>query len=133
MYIYKNNPINSYCLKKSCNISCRNRNSWGCFSVLSGITIIRDNNIDFFGRSSSHSRNHKKEFHKILINWGTGGLNNIYIFGSDIIDNFDADFAIIEAADLNFAQIDFKDFSNLFSKCFIGVAGKNQHIFSISS
>lgn len=55
------------------------------FVILSGIGIIGDHYINSFGWRSTECTDKENQFHKIIINWSTSGLDQINIFSSDII------------------------------------------------
>ncbi len=57
-------------------------------------------------------------------------MNDEYIFGSDIITDFDTDLTVGKASDFNLAKIDFKDLGYFLCKGFVRVSCENDHVFS---
>lgn len=97
MDIDKHYSVHSYCLKQPRHISCRNRYSRCCFSILSSVAIVRDHNVDSFGAGSAHGGDHQQQFHKVFIDGRASRLDDEDLLGSDVVFHLDADLSIVES------------------------------------
>ena len=104
----------------------RNGHTTGAWAtVLAGVTEIRNDRRDAFGRSTLQRVHHDDEFHQVLIGGGAGGLNDEHVAGADVLGNFDGDFTVREATYVGSANCRAGMVGNFRSQYRIGIAGKN--------
>ena len=131
MKIHCKDSVRSCGCKHICHNLCRNRVPCLCFSVLAGISEIRDNGGDSSGRGPAESVNHYDKLHKVVIYRVAGGLHDKYIGTADGFFRRNGNFAVCKMTYSTFAKRKPKVLCNIF-RCFrIRVAGKNFNVLPV--
>ena len=108
-----------------CNQFCTDGISCSCFSILTGIAIVRHNCCDSCCGCTFHGIDHDQQFHQVVI-YGIGcGLDDEYIGATDGFIDFNGNFTVLEFFHFSVAQFQTEFFCNGFCQFLIGIAGKH--------
>ena len=102
------------------------------FAVLSGISIIGNDNGDASSTSSSESGYHEKQFHQIVIDGRTRWLNDIDIFSSNIFFNHHIDFPIGKSSHRRLPQGNSQMTSHFQGQRHVSIARENFYPTTVS-
>jgi len=110
------------------NICCGYWHSRLAFSVLSCISIVRNDCSDSVGRGFSESWNCEEQFHKIIVHRLACWLDNEYIFSSHAIKNLDVCFSISKFSHRRSCKRNTKLSGNLFCEFFVWIPTKHDEV-----
>mmetsp|Transcript_680 Transcript_680/g.1067 ORF Transcript_680/g.1067 Transcript_680/m.1067 type:complete len:297 (+) Transcript_680:156-1046(+) len=110
--INSNNTVDSHGLKKACYIRGRNRDTSLHFTILSCVSIVRNDNCDPSCTCSVQGTDHEQQFHKIIVHGRTSRLNDIDILSSDILMNLNIHFSICKGSNCSLSKVDSKNLGN---------------------
>src|SRR5690554_2318460 len=83
------------------------RNSGLHLTILSSVTVIRDDSRDAADRSTAHRGDHEEEFHEVVIDSRrAGGLDEIHVLPSDVLVHLNPDLSIGETFDTDVPERD---------------------------
>mmetsp|Transcript_649 Transcript_649/g.1352 ORF Transcript_649/g.1352 Transcript_649/m.1352 type:complete len:327 (+) Transcript_649:701-1681(+) len=106
MQINSDDTINSHSFDQTGDICGRNRNTSLHLSVLSCISIVRNDNGDSSGTGSSQCRNHEQQLHDVVVDGRAGWLDDVAVLSSNILVNNHVGLAISETTDCCLSEVD---------------------------
>mmetsp|Transcript_2908 Transcript_2908/g.6451 ORF Transcript_2908/g.6451 Transcript_2908/m.6451 type:complete len:299 (-) Transcript_2908:597-1493(-) len=108
MQIDSDDTIHAHRLHQTSDVSSRNRDAGLHFTILSCVSVVRDDDSDTASTGPSKSRDHKQQFHDVVIDRGTGRLDDVTILPTDILMDDDVRFTVGEPSDGRLAEVDTK-------------------------
>ena len=94
-------------------------------AILAGIAEVRDGSGDAAGRGALERIDDDQQFHQVVVRRGAGRLQDKDVLAAHMFVEFDADFAIREAADVGTAKGNVQTLRYIGCQFWIGVTGKN--------
>ena len=131
MKIHCKNSVRTGGGKHICNYLCGNRISCFCFSVLTGISEIRDNRRYSSGGGTAESVYHYDKLHKIVIYRIAGGLNDKHIGAANGFLRRNTDLAVGKVPDGAFSKRKTKVSCYVLRRLRVCVAGENFNVLPV--
>mmetsp|Transcript_20391 Transcript_20391/g.33065 ORF Transcript_20391/g.33065 Transcript_20391/m.33065 type:complete len:231 (-) Transcript_20391:9-701(-) len=124
MQIHGNDAINSHRLKKAGAICGTDGDARRHLSILSRVSVVRDDNRDTSRRRSVETRHHEKKLHKIVVDGRTRGLDDVNILSPDVLVDHNVDLPVSEAADSGPAEVDAQELCDFEGEAHVAVAAE---------
>mmetsp|Transcript_21939 Transcript_21939/g.36280 ORF Transcript_21939/g.36280 Transcript_21939/m.36280 type:complete len:204 (+) Transcript_21939:739-1350(+) len=125
MQVDGNDTVDTHGFHEASDVSSRNWDTSLHFTILSGITIVWNNNRNSSGTGSVQRRDEKEQLHNVVIDWRARWLNDIAILSTNILVNHDIRFTIRKTTNRGLAQIDSQITTNLECQRHVAVAREN--------
>src|SRR4029077_7959000 len=79
----------------------RDRNTTHVFAILTGVAVVRHDGGDPRGTRSFASVDHDQQFHQVLVDRRTGGLNQEHVASTYVGIEADGDFSVGEVIEID--------------------------------
>ena len=97
------------------------------FAILPSVAVVGNYRRDAPCRTPPQSIDHNQQLHEVVIGRHRGRLEDKNVFAAHILFNFNKDFAVIKAPQIDFAELDFELVTNGPRQGLIGAAAGNDH------
>ena len=121
MDVDEDHSVDPHGFKEPGHIGSRDGYSWCGFAILSCVSVVGDDDVDFFGAGSAHGGDHEEQLHEVLVDGGGGGLDNEDVFGTNVFVHLDAHLSVVESAHLDAPELYFEDLGYFLGQGFVRV------------
>jgi len=116
-----NDTINTHGFHEASNISSGDRHTRSHLTILTSITVVRNDSSDLASGGTTHGRDHEKKLDEVIIHTRRAGrLDDVDLLTTDVVHDLDTDLTISVALDGSTTKFNLEELCHLLSKRNVG-------------